>query len=89
MIAYIFPGQGAQFPGMGKDIYEGSDKARILFESANQVLGFRITDIMFDGTTEELKQMATEFPALEKNTIRILASIKMLEINISDVVEFQ
>ncbi len=64
MRAYIFPGQGAQFPGMGKDLYEGSEKAKILFESANKVLGFRITDIMFDGTAEELKQTKVTQPAI-------------------------
>jgi len=64
MRAYIFPGQGAQFPGMGKDLYERSEKAKILFESANKVLGFRITDIMFDGTAEELKQTKVTQPAI-------------------------
>jgi [acyl-carrier-protein] S-malonyltransferase len=64
MRAYIFPGQGAQFPGMGKDLYERSEKAKILFESANKILGFRITDIMFDGTAEELKQTKVTQPAI-------------------------
>ncbi len=64
MKAYIFPGQGAQFPGMGKDLYERSEKAKILFESANKVLSFRITDIMFDGTAEELKQTKVTQPAI-------------------------
>jgi len=64
MRAYIFPGQGAQYPGMGKDLYERSEKAKILFESANKVLGFRITDIMFDGTAEELKQTKVTQPAI-------------------------
>jgi len=64
MRAYIFPGQGAQFPGMGKDLYERSEKAKVLFESANKVLGFRITDIMFDGTAEELKQTKVTQPAI-------------------------
>jgi len=64
MRAYIFPGQGAQFPGMGKDLYERSEKAKLLFESANKVLGFRITDIMFEGTAEELKQTKVTQPAI-------------------------
>lgn len=64
MKAYIFPGQGAQFPGMGKDLYENSEAARSLFESANQILGFRITDIMFEGTADELKQTQVTQPAI-------------------------
>ena len=64
MKAYIFPGQGAQFPGMGKDLYENFEKAKILFESANNILGFRITDIMFEGTAEELKQTKVTQPAI-------------------------
>jgi [acyl-carrier-protein] S-malonyltransferase len=64
MKAYIFPGQGAQFPGMGKDLYENFEKAKILFESANNILGFRITDIMFGGTSEELKQTNVTQPAI-------------------------
>ena len=56
MKAYVFPGQGAQFTGMGKDLYENSPLAKELFEKANEILGFRITDIMFEGTAEELKE---------------------------------
>ena len=56
MKAYVFPGQGAQFTGMGKDLYESSPLAKQLFEQANDILGFRITDIMFDGTAEQLKE---------------------------------
>ncbi|MCH7415678.1 ACP S-malonyltransferase [Belliella sp. R4-6] len=62
--AYIFPGQGAQFAGMGKDLYENSDLAKTLFEKANEVLGFRITDIMFEGSDEELKQTKVTQPAI-------------------------
>ena len=64
MKAYVFPGQGAQFIGMGKDLYEHSEVARELFEKANDILGFRITDIMFDGTDEELKQTKVTQPAI-------------------------
>ena len=64
MKAYVFPGQGAQFVGMGKDLYEHSEVARELFEKANDILGFRITDIMFDGTDEELKQTKVTQPAI-------------------------
>lgn len=64
MKAYVFPGQGAQFPGMGKDLYDNFEKAKILFESANNILGFRITDIMFDGTADELKQTKVTQPAI-------------------------
>lgn len=64
MKAYVFPGQGAQFPGMGKDLYENSVKAKTLFESANEILGFRITDTMFEGTADELKQTNVTQPAV-------------------------
>jgi len=64
MKAYVFPGQGAQFVGMGKDLYENSAEAKELFEKANEILGFRITDIMFDGTPEELKQTKVTQPAI-------------------------
>ncbi len=64
MKAYIFPGQGAQFVGMGKDLYESSPVAKELFEKANEILGFRITDIMFDGTAEDLKQTNVTQPAV-------------------------
>jgi len=63
-IAYVFPGQGAQKPGMGKELYENSPKAKELFEKANEILGYRITDIMFDGTEEELKQTRVTQPAV-------------------------
>ncbi|WP_456868226.1 ACP S-malonyltransferase [Galbibacter sp. BG1] len=64
MNAYIFPGQGAQFVGMGLDLYEKSDLAKELFEQANEILGFKITDIMFEGTTEDLKQTKVTQPAV-------------------------
>ncbi|MBR4311861.1 MAG: ACP S-malonyltransferase [Bacteroidaceae bacterium] len=64
MKAFVFPGQGAQFPGMGKDLYETSPLAKELFEKANEILGFRITDIMFEGTDEELRQTKVTQPAV-------------------------
>lgn len=64
MKAYVFPGQGAQFTGMGKDLYENSALAKDLFEKANLILGFRITDIMFEGTAEELKETKVTQPAV-------------------------
>jgi len=64
MKAYVFPGQGAQFVGMGKDLYENSDIAKKLFDRANEILKFPITDIMFDGTDEELRQTRITQPAI-------------------------
>jgi [acyl-carrier-protein] S-malonyltransferase len=64
MKAYVFPGQGAQFSGMGKDLYENSALAKELFEKANEILGFRITDIMFEGTAEQLKETKVTQPAV-------------------------
>jgi [acyl-carrier-protein] S-malonyltransferase len=62
--AYVFPGQGAQFPGMAKEVYEKSPKAKEMFEVANEILGFRITDIMFEGTAEDLKATKVTQPAI-------------------------
>ena len=64
MISYVFPGQGAQFPGMGKDLYEGSGQARSLMEKANDILGFRITDVMFGGSDEDLRATRVTQPAI-------------------------
>jgi len=64
MEAFVFPGQGAQFVGMGKDLYETSPIAKEMFEKANEILGFRITDLMFDGTDEDLRQTKVTQPAI-------------------------
>lgn len=64
MKAYVFPGQGAQFVGMGKDLYENSPIAKKYFEKANKILGYRITDLMFDGTSEDLRQTKVTQPAV-------------------------
>ena len=62
--AYVFPGQGAQFVGMGKDLYDSNEQCKEMFEKANEILGFRITDIMFNGTDEQLKQTNVTQPAI-------------------------
>ena len=72
--AYIFPGQGSQFKGMGKDLFESSPMAKDLFEKGNSILGFRITDIMFEGTDEDLKQTKVTQPAIFLHSV-VLASL--------------
>ncbi|TND04527.1 MAG: malonyl CoA-acyl carrier protein transacylase [Bacteroidetes bacterium] len=72
--AYVFPGQGSQFPGMGKDLYENSPLAKELFEKGNDILGFRITDTMFAGTDEELKQTKVTQPAIFLHSVILAAT---------------
>ncbi|MGF1584942.1 MAG: ACP S-malonyltransferase [Bacteroidales bacterium] len=74
MKAFIFPGQGAQFPGMGKDLYEKYPVAKELFDQANEILGFNITELMFDGTEEDLKQTKVTQPAIFLHSV-ILARV--------------
>ena len=84
MKAYIFPGQGAQFPGMGKDLFEKSKIAYELFNKANEILGFKISDIMFNGSAEDLKQTSVTQPAIFLHSV-ILAMSKESEIKPSMV----
>ena len=74
MKAYVFPGQGAQFTGMGKDLYDNSTVAKELFEKANQILGFDITKIMFEGSAEELKETKVTQPAVFLHSV-IMAKV--------------
>lgn len=83
MKAYVFPGQGAQFPGMGKDLYEAYPLARDLFEQANDILGFRITDIMFEGDSEDLKQTRVTQPAV---FLQSIISSRIMTLSAPDMV---
>ncbi len=74
MKAYVFPGQGAQFVGMGKDLYDRFEEAKAMFEKANEILGFRITDLMFAGTDEDLRQTRVTQPAIFLHSV-ILAKM--------------
>ena len=76
--AYVFPGQGAQFPGLGKELYENNAQAKALFDKANEILGFDITKIMFEGTAEELKQTKVTQPAVFLHSV-ILAKVMGIE----------
>ena len=75
MKAFVFPGQGAQFIGMGKDLYESNNECKEMFEKANEILGFRITDIMFNGTEEELKQTKVTQPAVFLHSVILAKAI--------------
>ena len=75
MKAYVFPGQGAQFAGMGKNLYDNNPAAREMFEQANEILGFRITDLMFDGTDEDLKQTKVTQPAIFLHSVLLAKTL--------------
>lgn len=75
MKAYVFPGQGAQYVGMGKPLYDSSEEAKAMFEKANEILGFRITDIMFNGTDEELKETKVTQPAIFLHSVILAKSL--------------
>lgn len=75
MIAYVFPGQGAQFVGMGKDLYDNNEEARAMFEKANDILGFRITDLMFAGTDEDLRKTSVTQPSIFLHSVILAKSL--------------
>lgn len=75
MKAYVFPGQGAQFVGMGKDLYDNNPQAKDMFEKANEILGFRITDLMFAGTDEDLRQTRVTQPAIFLHSVLLAQSL--------------
>ena len=74
--AYVFPGQGSQFPGMGKDLYENNAAAKLMFDEADSILGFSITDIMFNGTEEALKQTRVTQPAIFLHSVVLASTIE-------------
>ncbi len=76
MKAFVFPGQGAQFVGMGKDMYDNNPVAREMFEKANEILGFRITDLMFDGTDEDLRQTKVTQPAIFLHSVILAKTLE-------------
>lgn len=75
MKAYVFPGQGAQFTGMGKDLYDNNPEVREMMEKANEILGFRITDLMFEGTEDDLKQTKVTQPAIFLHSVALARSL--------------
>ncbi len=75
MKVYVFPGQGAQFVGMGKDLYDNNSEAHTLFEKANEILGFRITDLMFEGTDEDLRRTDVTQPAIFLHSVLLAKSL--------------
>lgn len=75
MKAYVFPGQGAQFVGMGKDLYDNNPEARALFDKADEILGFKITDLMFNGTEEDLRQTKVTQPAIFLHSVILARSL--------------
>ncbi|HSH51731.1 MAG TPA: acyltransferase domain-containing protein, partial [Bacteroidales bacterium] len=76
MKVYVFPGQGAQFVGMGKNLYENYPVAKALFEKANEILGFRITDLMFEGTEDDLKQTRVTQPAIFLHSVILAKTLE-------------